>query len=287
MKISPIQIEALKRTEVEKALMVKIMGDLVKMHQELLKKAEELEVLAEKVNKKEGPMGPKPQKGVDYYTAKELAEVIEYLEDKIDDLKKPDEKKVSELVLSKIKQPKDGSTPIKGKDYFTKEDKEELIEKLISRLPKEKEEEDIFDKIEKHPTRKLTTKHIDGLEQTLSAFDLQLRSKGGYLHGGGVPSLVAGTGVTLTKTSDGGYIITSTGGGTGTNSLTEKVTGVQSGTDVTLDLTTLAHTPSVILFVTRQGQILTPTDDWTQTGDIITVGNADASEIFLVTYTYI
>jgi hypothetical protein len=105
-------------------------------------------------------------------------------------------------------------------------------------------------------------------------------------HGGGISRITAGSNMTVTSDGNGGYVIASTGG-SGSNTLTEKVTGIQSGTDITLDLTTLAHTPTSIMFVTRQGQIITPVVDWTgPVASIITVGNADSSEVFLVSYTY-
>ncbi len=74
---------------------------------------------------------------------------------------------------------------------------------------------------------------------------------------------------------------------------TEALTGTQSGGNVTLDLTQLAHTFSAILLVTRQGQIVTPgtnpgdgSSRWSRSSNTITIYNADAAESFLVQYTY-
>lgn len=75
----------------------------------------------------------------------------------------------------------------------------------------------------------------------------------------------------------------------GINTATEQLSGTQSGSNVTLNLTTLSHSFVAILFVTRNGQILTPNDTslgYTISGNTVTIYNADASEPFLVTYTY-
>lgn len=86
--------------------------------------------------------------------------------------------------------------------------------------------------------------------------------------------------------SNGIVNITGSGGGPGTNIATELVTPVQSGSDITLDLTTLSHTFVAIEVVFRNGQNITPVTSWSRTGNTIMVFNADASEIFQVQYTY-
>jgi hypothetical protein len=71
--------------------------------------------------------------------------------------------------------------------------------------------------------------------------------------------------------------------------ITEKiVTGkTQSGNDVVINLSTaLSQSYSTILLVSRGGQIQTPTTDWSQSGNNITVFNADVSEPFLIQYIY-
>lgn len=82
---------------------------------------------------------------------------------------------------------------------------------------------------------------------------------------------------------------TPSGSGGGVNVATEKVTATQSGNNVTINLLSLAHTLIGLLFVTRQGQIKTPLDTtygYTVSGNTVTVYNADASEDFLISYTY-
>lgn len=69
----------------------------------------------------------------------------------------------------------------------------------------------------------LSTKHIEGLEQTISAFQSQLGR--GYLHGGG-DTVVAGTNITITTNSAGQKVISASGGGGSGD-----VTGPASSTD--------------------------------------------------------
>lgn len=108
-----------------------------------------------------------------------------------------------------------------------------LFKKLISHLPKnksslkviqEKFETDpmsVIDKIMALPEGKfkLKTSQIDGLDQTIRAFQSQLGR--GYLHGGGISNITgliqAGTNVTITGlgTIISPYVINSSGGGGG------------------------------------------------------------------------
>lgn len=88
-------------------------------------------------------------------------------------------------------------------------DTQKIARSVLAMLPfikkdedKEEAEFDLHEIAEKKP---LKTKHIEGLEQTLSA--LQNQTKNGYLHGGGVPSLTAGGGITLTPKTDGGFTV--------------------------------------------------------------------------------
>lgn len=72
----------------------------------------------------------------------------------------------------------------------------------------------------------------------------------------------------------------------GSNVETEVVTGTQSGTDVTFDLTGLAHTFVSVEVVFRNGQALKPTTDWILTGNDLTIYSADAGEVFMIQYIY-
>jgi len=67
----------------------------------------------------------------------------------------------------------------------------------------------------------------------------------------------------------------------------EEVTGTQTGTSVTITLSTsLKYTPSDIIRVTRIGKGIVETDDWTHTGDYLVIQDADESDIFSIYYKY-
>ena len=106
-------------------------------------------------------------------------------------------------------------------------DEEKLIKKVIKAIPQNKaslkivqesfetDPMSVIDEIMKLPDNKfkLKSSQIDGLDQTIRAFQSQLAR--GYLHGGG-DTVKAGTNITITKNTDGSKTINSTGGGTGT-----------------------------------------------------------------------
>lgn len=133
--------------------------------------------------------------------------------------------------------------------------------------------------------KKLKVGDIDGFEQTIRAFIHQ--TAGGYLHGGGVPSLTAGANITLTPKNDGGYIVSAVA--SGANVATEKLTPTQAGANITLNLAGLSHTFSTILGVYKNGQLLDPSDatfGWSRVTNTITVLNGFDTDIYLVAYTY-
>lgn len=111
---------------------------------------------------------------------------------------------------------------------------------------------------------------------------------------GSSPSPTSGIGKLFVKSSDSQlYFLDdlgvehALGAAAGANVAFEYVTAVQSGADITLDLTTLAHTFATILGVSRSGPILpTRSDVWARVLNTITYLNADASEVFAVLYTY-
>lgn len=71
--------------------------------------------------------------------------------------------------------------------------------------------------------------------------------------------------------------VVGSGGGAGSNVATEAIAATQSGANITLDLTTLAHTFVAVEVVWRNGQALTPISSWSIVGSVVTVLNADAS----------
>lgn len=148
---------------------------------------------------------------------------------------------VRPLLPSLIPEIKDGKTP-------TKEELTALIQPLIpdpipgtpGKDAKELKVEHVIDKIKK---QKLQVEHINGLPEILD--DVRRQTTKGYLHGGGVPSLSAGTGVTLTPKNDGGYTVSASG----TTISSETPTGTVDGSNT---IFTVLHTP---LFVMIDGVI--------------------------------
>lgn len=147
--------------------------------------------------------------------------------------------------------------------------------------------DDVLEALKK--SKKLKAEDIDGLEQTASAVYNQLHARGGYLHGSGVPSLTAGTNIILTPKQDGGYIVSAQGGTGGANVTTQVVTAVQVGSDVTIALSQLTHfatyqAPVILVMRNQIPQTLGVT--YTETATVVTVPNADAGEIYAITYAY-
>lgn len=152
----------------------------------------------------------------------------------------------------------------------------------------------IISKINEKP-EVIQIKSIKGLENYLKNLQRAIReaAQGGgkMVHGGGM-TLTAGTNVTLVRNSNGTWTVSASGGGS-SSLATEQVTAVASGTDVTIDLTQLAHMLVTALFVTRNGQVLMPNGNanlpgssWSKSGTVITVYNADPSDIYLIQYGY-
>lgn len=118
------------------------------------------------------------------------------------------------------KDGKDGKTPVKGVDYNTKADKEELIVSTLSRIrqPKDGEKavvdeakiaENVIDLIKEKEL--LTTDNVKGLRNELSSYRNQMARKQAGQHGGG-DTVVAGTGITLNRLPNGTTEISAPGG---------------------------------------------------------------------------
>lgn len=211
---SPYSIKQIENSLSKEALIARAVTDLIRIHKQLLEKIDYLE---KNVSKQRGPSGHTP-------TKTELLQLIQpvvykYLGDQ----------NLQGIVGSLITQPKDGETPSKEQlealikpivseytanlsEVITKKDLKKLVDLIVSqiKLPEYKivDEEEIVGSIKSK--KKIKAGDIDGLEQTLSAMRTQLSR--GYLHGSGVPSLTAGSNITLTPKADGGFTISSTGG---------------------------------------------------------------------------
>lgn len=92
----------------------------------------------------------------------------------------------------------------------------------------------------------------------------------------------------LTGVDEGNGVvgINGSGGSAGSNVDTRVLTATQSGSNITLDLSTLPHSFVAVEVVFRNGQAITPVASWSLAGSIVTVFNADASEQFMVQYTW-
>lgn len=121
-----------------------------------------------------------------------------------------------------------------------------------------------------------------------------IRDEGGDL-GTATTLDFVGAGVTASDQGNGVMRVTITGGGSGsgTNAASQIVTVVQSGSNVTIDLTQLSNSYLTVVNVFRNGQNLTPNGNaglpgssWSKSVNTVTVYNGDPSDIYIVEYTY-
>lgn len=257
--LSPIQ--NLQREQNEKLLMLKIMSDLMAVHNTFLDKYDELKVLVQAPLKK-GDKGDRGPAGINAHMKG----------DRGNDGHSPTKEELLSLIVPLIPEVKDKKIILS----------EEHIDKIADRaskkvkLPKVNEIDplSIIDQIMKLPEgKRLSTRHIDGLEQTMHAFRTQLNK--GYLHGGGISSLLAGTGIVITKNSDGSYTIAATGGTGGVN--VETPVGIVNGVNT---IFTFINIPKAI--VVDQGRTMIQNQGWSLAGLAATLDLAPNTEIFSI-----
>lgn len=181
-------------------------------------------------------------------------------------------KRIAKEVVAVMPKPKKGKA---GKDApaVSMPTKEEMIGHLMEVL--------------KEGKVKIKAEHIEGLKEGLEQTLGPIRSLAAGFRGGG-DTVAAGSNITLTKDSVGNVVINAVAG-SGSNVATQKLTGVQSGSNVTIDLAGLSHPFSVILGVYKNGQLLDPSDPsfgWSRIGNIITVLNGFDTDAYLISYTY-
>lgn len=155
------------------------------------------------------------------------------------------------------KDGKDGLTPQKGVDYLTKEDRESLILATLTRIrtPKDGEnavvdEEKIANLAIKLIKEKqlITSDHIGGLKNEMSSYRSQMALRQAGQHGGG-DTIVAGSGITLTRNANGTTTIAATGMGSG--SVTD--VSVVSANGFAGTVATSTTTPAITLSTTVTG----------------------------------
>ncbi len=123
--------------------------------------------------------------------------------------KNADEKAIEERVIARIPAPKAGEDA----------DPTEVAKIVMDMLAGEEKDETDANAIVAQVIKEITDKkilkpeHIVGLSDNLKRFASQLKPGMGYVHGGGITRLTAGTNITITKLADQSYRITAAGGG--------------------------------------------------------------------------
>ena len=115
---------------------------------------------------------------------------------------------------------------------------------------------------------------------------LKIKNTGTLLGGGAFTTLDFQSPLSGSDSGNGVAAVNDSGGGSGQNIATEVVAAVTSGSNITLDLTTLSHTFVAVEVVFRNGQGTTPVTDWSLTGSTVTVTGASSAEIFMIQYSY-
>lgn len=167
-----------------------------------------------------------------------------------------------------------------------------IVRKIQSLIPQGKiEKQDIVDIVLEEV--KKTLPDLPKLEVRFAEIRNQIAQKSapynpppGSKRGGG-DTVVAGSGITITNTRNGNKQISASG--TGTSVTTQyQLNAIQSGSDVTIDLTQLTHYATLVGIITvyRNNVPQTETINFTYAAPILTVKNADAAEIFNLTYSY-
>jgi hypothetical protein len=220
--LSPIQL--LQTEAIRNKTLLKVMTDLLQVHARFIAKLDEYNYL---INKKVGPKGNDGHTPTDSellaiirpFLQKTLSDeallrLIQPLIPQTNDSTTPSKEDLLALIKPLIPEVTEVKPLIKGIDYPTEEQIVYLIEQHIKNSQEHEDviSDKVFGNIIKR--KKLSTSHIDGLEQTISATFNQLKARGGYLHGGG-DTVRAGTGVTIAVDSSGTKVISSTGSGTG------------------------------------------------------------------------
>lgn len=182
---------------------------------------------------------------------------------------------------------RDGLTPVKGTDYFTKAEMEEIADLAaglvlpgMDGMTPEINELALFERFLKKlkEDKALKPEDIEGLTSEVSSYRNQLS---GASHGG-----LAGKQYGKNTWARGG------GGGSTTSGLTVTtqylLTAVQAGLNVTINLTQLTNfaTFSQIITLYRNNIPQTEGVNFTFASPTVTVTDADAGEVFSITYSY-
>lgn len=216
MKKIPSPYLQVPRKLEEKEFLLKFALQLIDIHKKFIDKVDEYST---EIDKKIGPKGEKGDRPSDEEIRTQVNQALEFLS----------EEYLLTLIGSLIPVVKDGRDGKDGVDARspTKEELLVLIKEVVPHIDLDVIAEKASKKIKPSVVKEIITKdegflhlftsgkikfkkeHIDGLEQTLSAFDHQLRQ--GYLHGAG-DTVTAGSNIVITTNSNGQKVISSTGG---------------------------------------------------------------------------
>lgn len=232
-----------------------------------------------------GDVGPAPSDA-------KLLSLIRPLIPKISDGKTPTEAELLVLIRRVMPPPVPGETPSDAKllslirplipppqkgDPGDPADEESLFQRILARLPRVE------------TVRSLPTISLFGGNAGAKTLEVWM---GTTPIGQDIRKIIfEGTALSVVRAGDGVAIVTGTGGsGGGANVSTEKLTPTDNGDGtVNLDLTGLAHTFLTVQWISKNGQILDPSDTdfgWSTASTHATVKSAAVTDIFMVAYTY-
>lgn len=282
-------------------LMVRMMADLLKIHEEFGKKIDDF---SKNIQKQRGPKGDKPshQEIIDIVTpllplvlGHRIESTIRQYMPEVKDGATPTKEELLDLITPLIPKPK--------KEQKIKQPTAvEIYEMILPFLPKpvdvkmeiENSKKDFFEYVLSciKDGKKINKSDVNGLTEEITSMWSQIGKSGGSgkMRGGG-DTIRQGTNIILTRNADGTVTISATGGTSGSNVTQESLAGVQAGDDVTLTFSGLSQTATSIIQITRNGKVMTPgstaVDGYVLSGvTSATVYSADAGDTFLVTYSY-
>lgn len=277
---SPLPLESIYQIKRDAALM-KAAQDILRVYDQFSGKIDEFNAIIA------GKFGPKGDKG-DKPTPQEVRDhLMQIVPQMLPDITENHLKSLIAPLIPEVSDGEDGEdgddgyTPQKGVDYMTDDDIAEIASKAseLTQIP-EIDHTMILGALNKARKPVLKPEHIEGIQQLFSKI-LDDRGVRGYVHGGG-DTVKAGTGVAVTRNSDGTTTIAATGSsGTVVNEEVVSFSGTSG---------TLAHTPITgTLKLFRGGARLQSGtgNDYTLSGADITLASvASAGEIFLADYQY-
>lgn len=266
-------------------MMSKMMSDLIKLHKSFLDKYDDLVKVVPKGTK--GDKGDMPTIDYDLIVGRIMKVLPEFIPKAIagKNADPVDEDSIVEKVVKRLPAPK----PEKVKPV----DEVKLAARVRSLIPTqeptpidhEKLAGLILDGIKKGKMLKM--EHIDGLDNSLKVMNSQLAGKiygkDTWARGGG-DTVTAGSGVTITNTSDGTKRISAPGGAA------TQSTDLSSQCNGTNKVFTIPAFTSIISLIGSDAPIIyRPTTDYTAAGTTLTLGagvNAPSSGATLI-LTYV